>query len=199
MNCEPNRGERGAKGPVPPATLFAGNAGIGLYIHRANGKAVADVSIEDSMIEDNDSGLVIAQADTVYVAANHVLRHAGRNKSGISLGEVTRAKVTANLLEGNSRGILSSGSSGVDIRDNTIVGTGPASTAHAGDSQDGILCLGWECGGRQRLRGGEQHDSPPRGLGHRHRPRQRHPAASTTRSRMPASARPSCGARARAR
>ncbi len=141
MNCEPNPGQEVRRVRIR-RSWFRGNAGTGLYVHRAQGKAVADVSVENSMVEDNDTGIVMSQVDGIYVAANRVLRHAARNKSGIALGEVTRAKVMANALDGNARGILSSGSTAVDIRDNTIVGTGPATTANGGDSQDGILCLG---------------------------------------------------------
>jgi nitrous oxidase accessory protein NosD len=141
LNAEPNPGESVRKLRIRRC-WFRGNKGNGIYIHKARGAAVSDVSVETSVVEDNDYGIVVSEASAVYLARNKVMRHAAQNRAGIVLGAVQQAKVLANFIDANFRGVLSSGSTGVDIRGNVIFGTGAAAVAHGGDGRDGVLCLG---------------------------------------------------------
>jgi Pectate lyase superfamily protein/Right handed beta helix region len=141
LNAEPNSGESVRKLRIRRC-WFRGNKGGGLYIHKALGEAIADVSVENSVFEDNDYGIVVSDASSVYLAGNRIFRHTAHNRAGIALGAVRQAKVHANRLEGNFRGVLSSASSGVDIRGNLIVGAGASTEQHGGEGRDGVLCLG---------------------------------------------------------
>src|SRR5262249_39389724 len=100
---------------------------------------VGGITVRDSVFEDNGQGVITSQVDGASVVANRIRRHAGANASGIGVGETTRASVVGNWLEGNFRGILTSGSPGADIQQNTIVGTAPSAMAQG---RDGIACLG---------------------------------------------------------
>jgi parallel beta-helix repeat protein len=141
-NCEPNRGGEVRRVRFKGCT-FAGNAGVGLYIHRGLGVVVSDATAEDNRVEGNDQGIVAAGVDGVSIVGNHVLGHRGRARSAIALGEGTgRATVAGNRLEDNFRGIVAAGAVGVDIRENIVVGTGPLSGPGAGQDGDGIVCRG---------------------------------------------------------
>jgi len=141
LNAEPNAGEDVRRLRVRRC-WFKGNLGAGIYIHKAKGQAISDVSVESNVVEDNDYGIVISEAEGAYVAQNRVFRHGASNRAGIVLGAVNVGKVLANVLDGNFRGIMSSASASVDIRNNLVIGTGALTAANAGDSRDGILCLG---------------------------------------------------------
>jgi hypothetical protein len=141
LNAEPNPDEEVRTLRIRRC-WFRGNKGNGIYIHKALGRAVADVSVESSVIEDNDYGIVVSEASAVYLAGNRVLRHAAQNRAGIVLGAVAQGKVLANFIDANFRGVLSSASRGIDIRSNVIFGTGAATAPHGGDGRDGVLCLG---------------------------------------------------------
>jgi nitrous oxidase accessory protein NosD len=120
---------------------FSGNAGIGLYVHKALGVAVSDAAVENSVVEDNSQGIVMSGVEGVFISGNQVTSHVEKAKSGIALGEGTRrATVTGNRLERNFRGIIAAGASEVDIRGNTVVGGGPV--AGGGEDADGIVCRG---------------------------------------------------------
>jgi parallel beta-helix repeat protein len=138
-NFEPN-----PEGEVRQVRLrnctFTGNAGVGLYVHQGKGVAVADVSVESSVVADNGLGIVMVDVQTVSMVDNHVSGHRGPAKSGIVVGNASGATVTGNQLEGNSRGILSGGNTGAEIRGNTVVGTGPVPVP--GETADGIVCAG---------------------------------------------------------
>jgi hypothetical protein len=141
-NFEPNAG-----GEVRNIRLinntFSGNAGVGLYIHRALGIGVFDAVVQANEVADNDQGIVASGVDGVTIAGNRVRGHVSRGRSGIALGEGTRrAAVVANELEGNFRGIVAAGATEVEIRSNQVTGTGRAPGAAAGDDGDGIVCRG---------------------------------------------------------
>jgi nitrous oxidase accessory protein NosD len=122
---------------------FVGNAGVGVYVHRALGLAVTTAWIEDNLVEANDQGIVAAGVEGVVIRGNRVRDHRSRGRSGIALGEGTiGASVLGNELSGNFRGIVSAGATRVAIRDNTIEGTGPGVGAGAGEDGDGIVCRG---------------------------------------------------------
>jgi nitrous oxidase accessory protein NosD len=142
MNCEPNPDGRVASVRVRNSR-FAGNAGIGLYIHRGRGVSVTDAHVEGSRIEDNGAGIVAAGVDRVTIVRNRVTGHTQRGRSGIALGDLTTAaRVEENELEGNYRGIVAAGASDVVIHKNTVVGTGARAGRGAGDDGDGIVCRG---------------------------------------------------------
>ena len=142
VNCEPGPGASVRHVRFRRST-FVGNAGVGLYVHRALGVAVEDATVEDSRVEANDQGIVASGVLGVTITGNTVLGHHARGRSGIALGEGTvRALVAGNTLEGNLRGIVSAGASEVEVRENVVVGTGPASGFGAGDDGDGIVCRG---------------------------------------------------------
>jgi len=144
VNCEPNLGEE-VRNVRFTGCWIAGNAGVGLYVHREGGAAVSDVSVEGCVVERNGSGIVASGVEGLLVADNRVVSHVGRTRSGIVLGEgTTGAMVSGNWLENNFRGILSAGATGVEIRENTVVGTGPAPTVDEAVARDGIVCLGSE-------------------------------------------------------
>jgi parallel beta-helix repeat protein len=141
VNCEPNRDQE-VRNVRFTGCRFAGNAGVGLYIHRGMGTAVAGMVVERSVIEKNAFGIVAAGVQGVTITANRVVGHLGPRRFGISLGTGTaQAVVSGNLVENNFRGILSSGATGVQILSNTVVGTGPTN-ATAAVGSDGIACLG---------------------------------------------------------
>jgi len=144
VNCEPNPGEAVRNVRFNGCT-FTGNAGVGLYVQRGLGAAVSNVSVESCVIERNGSGIVASGVEGASIVANRVAFHLGPMRSGIALGEgTTLATVVGNWLTENFRGILSSGATGVEIRENTLVGTGPAPSAAEAVARDGIACLGGE-------------------------------------------------------
>jgi nitrous oxidase accessory protein NosD len=141
-NCEPGPGAS-VRNVRFRGNTFVGNAGVGLYVHRALGVAVANASIEDNLVEANHQGIVVAGVEGVLIARNRVRGHQGRARSGIALGDgTTMASVLDNELENNYRGIVSAGATTVEIRGNTILGTGPGAFAGAGEDGDGIVCRG---------------------------------------------------------
>jgi nitrous oxidase accessory protein NosD len=142
VNCEPNSGEE-VRGIAFTGCSFLGNANVGLYAHRALGAGVADVSVSDSVVENNGYGIVMSGVEGVTIVSTRVAHNRGKGASGIVFGEGTRrALARGNILEDNSRGILSAGAVGVEIRSNTVVGSGPVSPDGQADSRDGIVCLG---------------------------------------------------------
>jgi parallel beta-helix repeat protein len=144
VNCEPNEGEE-VRNVQFSGLRIMGNAGVGLSARRGLGAAVANVTVLNSVIERNGSGVVFSGVDGASIADNRVTGHRGQNRSGIILGDgTTQANVTRNWLQGNFRGILSSGATGVEIRENTVLGTGPAPTPAEAVGRDGIACLGGE-------------------------------------------------------
>ncbi|HSD66315.1 MAG TPA: right-handed parallel beta-helix repeat-containing protein [Vicinamibacteria bacterium] len=138
-NFEPNPGGE-VRGVRVRDCTFSGNAGVGLYVHRGKGVAVADVSAERSTATDNGLGIVMVGVPGAAIVDNRVSGHRGKNRSGIVVGDTSSATVAGNQLDDNSRGILSGGATGVEIRGNTVVGTGPE--PGAGETSDGIVCLG---------------------------------------------------------
>jgi nitrous oxidase accessory protein NosD len=79
----------------------------------------------------------------VLIARNRVRGHLGRARSAIALGDgTTRASVLDNELQNNYRGIVGAGATAVEIRANTVEGTGPGAVAGAGEDGDGIVCRG---------------------------------------------------------
>jgi nitrous oxidase accessory protein NosD len=141
-NCEPNAGGEVREVRFRRST-FAGNAGVGLYMHRALGVAVVDVVAEDNVVRDNDQGIVASGVDGARLLRNRVSGHRTRGRSGIALGEGTvRAEVADNTLDDNLRGIVAAGATGVAIARNTVTGTGPRTGPGAGDDGDGIVCRG---------------------------------------------------------
>jgi parallel beta-helix repeat protein len=142
VNCEPNRGEE-VRGIRFSRSSFLANANVGLYAHRALGAGVSDVSVADSVVEDNGYGIIMSAVDGAEVVSTRVARNRGKGASGIVFGEgTTRARATGNVLEDNSRGIFSAGASGTVIRSNTVVGPGPVSPDNPAEARDGIVCLG---------------------------------------------------------
>lgn len=141
-NCEPNAGGA-VRRVLFRRSTFEGNAGVGLYLHRALGVTVADVAAEDNVVRGNDQGIVASGVEDARIVRNRVSGHRARGRSGIALGEGTaRAEVTDNVLEDNLRGIVAAGATGVAIARNTVVGTGAGAAAGAGDDGDGIVCRG---------------------------------------------------------
>jgi parallel beta-helix repeat protein len=122
---------------------FRSNAGVGLYVHKAGGDAVSNVTLEDNLVQGNDQGLIAAGVDGVAVVNNYVWGHRGRAKSGIAVGATTtRTVISGNYLWDNFRGIISIGTAGADIRANIVVGTGPIPGLGQGEDGDGIVCRG---------------------------------------------------------
>jgi parallel beta-helix repeat protein len=119
---------------------FTGNAGVGLYVHKGKGVAVADAMVERSTVADNALGIVMVDVQGVSITDNRVSGHRGKGRSGIVVGGTSSATVAGNELQDNTRGILSAGATGVDIRGNTVVGAGLE--PGAGETADGIVCLG---------------------------------------------------------
>lgn len=141
-NCEPNPGGEVRNVRFVRST-FTGNAGVGLYMHLGRGDAVADVLVEDSVVEGNDQGIAVSGAQGVSITGNRITGHAGRSKSGIALGDgTTRASIVSNQLEHNTRGIIAAGATAVEIRSNTVVGTAPPFSPAASEDADGIVCRG---------------------------------------------------------
>jgi parallel beta-helix repeat protein len=124
---------------------FMRNAGNGLYIHSGEGGSVLGATVVDSLIEDNAQGIIVADTDDVTISRNRVTGHDGPAQSGIVVGDGTGVVISDNDLDGNHRGILSAASTAVEIRGNTVVGTGPPSPGAgegAGEDGDGIVCRG---------------------------------------------------------
>jgi polygalacturonase len=141
-NCEPNAGGQ-VRGVVFRRSTFEGNAGVGLYMHRALGLTVADVTAEDNVVRGNDQGVVASGVEGARILRNRVSGHRVRGRSGIALGEGTvGAQVADNVLDDNLRGIVAAGATGVTIARNTVVGTGTLAGAGTGDDGDGIVCRG---------------------------------------------------------
>jgi hypothetical protein len=142
VNCEPGPGARVSKLRFTRST-FAGNAGIGLYIHRALGVGVNDAVVDSCQVQDNDQGVVVAGVDDVVISGCRISGHRGRAKSGIALGEDSTAiRVARNELEQNFRGIVAAGATNVTIEGNTLVGTAPPFVVGEGQDGDGIVCRG---------------------------------------------------------
>lgn len=126
---------------------FSGNAGVGLYVHRAKGKAVVDARVEDSVVQDNGQGIVMVDVEGTSIVNNRVNGHGREATSAVVVAGTAGAVVTGNRLDGNFRGILSGRATGALIQGNTVVGTGPdASSGPRGDA-NGIVCLGPVPGG----------------------------------------------------
>jgi len=140
-NFEPNPGGE-VRGVRVRRSTFAGNAGVGLYVHRGRGEAVADASLEESVVEDNGYGVVISGVDGVTIAGNRVSGHRREGTSAIVVAEASRAVVRDNRVLSNLRGILSGRSSGVEIASNTVEGLGVLATPGAAGDASGIVCLG---------------------------------------------------------
>ena len=141
-NCEPGPGAS-VRNVRFRGNTFVGNAGVGVYVHRALGVTVANATIEDNVVEANDQGIVAAGVEGVLIARNRVRGHLGRARSAVAIGDgTTMASVLDNELQNNYRGIVSAGATAVEIRGNTILGTGPGAFAGAGEDGDGIVCRG---------------------------------------------------------
>lgn len=140
-NFEPNAGGSVREVHVRGCS-FTGNAGVGLYVHRAKGDAVSDVSVEDSVVEGNGNGIVMSSVEGVSIVNNRVSGHHREGTSGIVVAGTSRATVSGNRLEDNFRGILSGRATGVEIRQNTVIGMGAAAAAGASADANGIVCLG---------------------------------------------------------
>ena len=109
----PTRGARCSDVRIRRCT-FAGNAGVGLYVHRAKGDAVVDATVEDSVVEDNGHGIVMVERRGRLDRQQPRERppRPGHVRRSSSRGTARRAVVTGNQLEGNFRGILSAGATG---------------------------------------------------------------------------------------
>jgi parallel beta-helix repeat protein len=140
-NCEPNPGGE-VRGVLFRRSTFAGNAGVGLYMHRGKGDAVADVSVQDSTVEGNGQGIVAAGAENVSIVNNHVSGHRRPATSGIVVGDTSAAMVSGNRLDGNFRGILAAHATNVQIQGNTVEGPAPGSLPAGSADANGIVCLG---------------------------------------------------------
>jgi parallel beta-helix repeat protein len=150
LNVEPNPRETNRNIRISRCTSRR-NAGNGIYIHKGLGVAIAEVTVEDNVVEDNGGhGIVASGIDGLSMTGNRIARH--RNKAipgkatatgGITVGDgCQRVTITDNSLEGNLRGIFIAGATGVEIRRNTVVGNGLARTVADGTGGDGIVCLG---------------------------------------------------------
>jgi parallel beta-helix repeat protein len=126
------------------SSSFTQNAGAGLYIHRGSGGSVSGATVVDNLVERNGNGIVVADIDQVTISRNRVSGHDGPAQSGIAVGRGAQLGISDNELLGNRRGILTSDSTGVDIRGNTVVGTGPNAGGGegSGDDGEGIVCRG---------------------------------------------------------
>jgi parallel beta-helix repeat protein len=134
VNIEPNRGEAVQTVKLSHCTM-KGNAGMGVYIHAP----FTDVSVANSLIAGNYYGIVSSGGGQgVTLTDNRVTDQ----RNAITLGALRRATVTGNWLENNFRGIFTSGATNVEVRGNTIVGTGPAAAENGGTGGDGIVCTG---------------------------------------------------------
>ena len=140
VNVEPNAGET-ARNIRFVGCTFSNNAGVGLYIHRGTGVGNADVSVEDSVVENNDYGIVASGLQGLRIEGTRVAGHRTKGRSGIVVGEALRVSIIGNTLTDNYRGILTVGATGLSIRGNTIVGMG-ANVAGAGEDGHGIDCRG---------------------------------------------------------
>ena len=142
VNCEPNSGEE-VRGVAFTGCSFLGNANVGLYAHPGKGAGVAEVSVADSVVEDNGYGIVMSGVEGATIVSTRVARNRGKGGSGIVFGDgTTRAVASGNVLADNTRGIFSAGATGVEIRSNTVVGPGPLPPDGQAESRDGIVCLG---------------------------------------------------------
>ncbi|HSD31643.1 MAG TPA: right-handed parallel beta-helix repeat-containing protein [Gemmatimonadales bacterium] len=141
VNVEPNAGTSVARVRFEHCA-FLRNAGIGLYVHRALGDAVSDVTIVRNVVKDNDQGIAVASVVRASVLDNEVSGHRGRAKSGIVVGGTTGViRIADNDLVDNFRGILAADAS-VEILRNNVVGTGPIAGLGQGEDGDGIVCRG---------------------------------------------------------
>jgi polygalacturonase len=142
LNCEPNAGGRVRNVRISRST-FTGNAGVGLYMHKALGIEVSGAIVEGCRVEGNNQGIVASGVDNVTVTGCRVTGHHKRGTSGIAFGEPTTAAVASgNVLEDNFRSIIAAGATNVTIKGNRIVGTGPPFAAGKGEDGDGIVCRG---------------------------------------------------------
>jgi nitrous oxidase accessory protein NosD len=142
VNCEPGPGASVSKLRFVRDT-FVGNAGVGLYIHRALGVEVFDAQVTGSRVENNQQGIIVASVDDVLIAGNRVSGHRGRARSGIAVGEDSKAiRIIGNDLQDNFRGITSAGATNVTIQGNVVVGTAPPFTPGESTDGDGIVCRG---------------------------------------------------------
>jgi polygalacturonase len=140
-NFEPNPGGEVRDVRVRRST-FAGNAGVGLYVHRGRGERVAIATLEDSVVADNGHGVVMSGVDGVTILNNRVSGHRREATSAIVVADTAGAVVRDNRLLDNFRGILSGRATGVVIRGNTVEGMGIAATPGASADANGIVCLG---------------------------------------------------------
>ena len=124
------------------SSTFSGNAGIGLYLHRGLGERVLRASATANWVEGNAQGIVADEVDALRLVDNSVAGHRGQAHAGIALEQVVGAFVADNELSQNFRGIYSAGSTSVEIRRNTIVGTGPLPGEGSGEDGEGIVCRG---------------------------------------------------------
>jgi nitrous oxidase accessory protein NosD len=133
LNVEPNAGEMATNVRIIRCTMN-GNAGTGVWLHRS-----ASVSVTETVVSNNKYGITASGVNGATVVQNRVIG----NRFGITLGPTTtRASVATNWLQSNFRGIFSSGATGVDIRGNTVIGTGPSTVTNGGSGGDGIVCTG---------------------------------------------------------
>lgn len=121
---------------------FARNTGIGLYIHPGTGGSIFGAWVLDSLVENNLNGIVVVGTDQVVIARNRVAGHTGPARSGIIVGGGTQLWITDNELTGNRRGILGIDTHGLEIRGNTVAGTGANAGGGEGSGDDGecIVC-----------------------------------------------------------
>lgn len=123
---------------------FRRNAGNGLYLHAGHGGTLAGALVVDSLVESNGYGIVAADTSQLTISRNRVTGHTGPARSGIVVARGREIVISDNELAGNRRGVLSADATGVEIRGNTVVGTGPdpGGGADAGEDGEGIACRG---------------------------------------------------------
>jgi hypothetical protein len=142
VNCEPNEGEQ-VRNLAFKGCSFVGNANVGLYVHPGLGLGALEVSVSDSVVEDNGYGIIMNGVDGAAILSTRVVRNRKKGSSGIVFGDDTRRAVASgNVLQDNLRGILVAGSKDVEIRSNTVTGPGPMPPDGISDARDGIVCLG---------------------------------------------------------
>jgi len=150
INVEPNPGESNRNIRISRCTSRR-NVGVGIYVHTGLGVTVAEVTIENNVVEDNGAnGIVAIKVDGVSMVGNRIARHQHKAipgkalaTGGIAVGDGSnRVTITGNSLEANLRGIFIAGATAVEIRGNTVVGNGLAPTLVDGSGGDGIVCFG---------------------------------------------------------
>lgn len=143
VNCEPGPGAQ-VRGVTFRRNQFTGNAGVGLYVHRALGVSTGEAHVEESLVEGNGQGIIFSGVDQGTIRGNRVRGHRARGRSGIAVGtDAARIVVVGNELSDNFRGITVAGASGIEVRDNVVTGTGVVAGAPgAGNDGDGIVCRG---------------------------------------------------------